>query len=380
MNTYYYLARGKPILLGLISTAVAAALFLWAALGIAQAAPILSSIDTATDAETATITWETDEPSTAQIHYGTTTSYGTFSELNDDEETSHSITLTDLDPDTLYNFQILSADDTGTTTSENQTFTTDQDGDGEGDGPMISNLEATTTQSSATITWDTDEPALSQVQFGLSESDLENESLTLFTASETFDHSVELSGLESDTTYFYRAVSTDGDDNTTLSDIESFTTLSGDDEPSTLDRLINALERLMGAFPAFQSQIQDFIDQLQDDDNGDGDGNGDGNGNGDGDGDGNGDGDGDNGTASVDQDGMTVQAGTGIDFAGRGFGPEEQVRITLDGDLIGTGFTNLAGSFTSGSLSVPDEPGTYTYTFVGQETGRTATATLTLVE
>jgi hypothetical protein len=50
----------------------------------------------------------------------------------------------------------------------------------------------------------------------------------------------------------------------------------------------------------------------------------------------------------------------------------------LNGTTIGQGFTNLGGGFSTGSMSTPTTPGTYIYTFVGQSSGKSATATITV--
>ena len=77
---------------------------------------------------TATISWTTDEPTASNIEYGPTTSYGySFPSPSDAiaDKTSHSLTLSDLSPDTTYHFQVKSTDASGNeTVSGDQTFTT----------------------------------------------------------------------------------------------------------------------------------------------------------------------------------------------------------------------------------------------------------------
>ena len=88
--------------------------------------------------------------------------------------------------------------------------------------PVIGSLAVTAiSQTSATITWTTDEPASSQVLYGLSSSLGLSTSLN---ASLTLSHSVTLSGLTANTTYHYRARSTDGSNNTDESSTLTFTT------------------------------------------------------------------------------------------------------------------------------------------------------------
>jgi lysophospholipase L1-like esterase len=72
----------------------------------------------------ATITWTTAQPSSSQVEYGTTASYGSLSTLNSSPVTSHSVTLSGLTPGTNYNYAVLSATPAGTATSANFTFST----------------------------------------------------------------------------------------------------------------------------------------------------------------------------------------------------------------------------------------------------------------
>ncbi len=62
----------------------------------------------------ATIEWKTSEPATSQVEYGTTNTYGLTTPLDDELTTSHSVTLTGLEPDaTSYRFRIKSKDASG---------------------------------------------------------------------------------------------------------------------------------------------------------------------------------------------------------------------------------------------------------------------------
>jgi Protein of unknown function (DUF4038)/Domain of unknown function (DUF5060)/Purple acid Phosphatase, N-terminal domain len=62
---------------------------------------------------TATISWRTDENATAQVEYGLTLGYGSWSKLDTSLSTSHAITLTGLLTDTIYHFRVLSKNATG---------------------------------------------------------------------------------------------------------------------------------------------------------------------------------------------------------------------------------------------------------------------------
>jgi hypothetical protein len=51
----------------------------------------------------------------------------------------------------------------------------------------------------------------------------------------------------------------------------------------------------------------------------------------------------------------------------------------MNGSQVASGFTNLEGGFSTGSVTVPSTAGTYIYTFTGQTSGRSASATITVI-
>ena len=73
--------------------------------------PVVSSVNaTPGSGGTATITWDTDEPSNSLVEYGTTSGALDLSENNAALMTSHSITLTGLAPSTTYYYKVTSKD------------------------------------------------------------------------------------------------------------------------------------------------------------------------------------------------------------------------------------------------------------------------------
>jgi Purple acid Phosphatase, N-terminal domain/IPT/TIG domain/Fibronectin type III domain len=73
----------------------------------------------------AVITWQTNKPSDQQVIYGTTTSYGLSTSPDPTLSLSHSQTLTNLQPETTYHFQVRSRDEGGSVAqSADFTFTT----------------------------------------------------------------------------------------------------------------------------------------------------------------------------------------------------------------------------------------------------------------
>ena len=162
--------------------------------------------------DSATITWTTDQQGDSIVDYGTTTVYG--SSVSDPVLTvSHSITLSGLNPGTTYHFKVTSTNTYGVSSSTgDNTFTTIIPSP-----PVISNIVVSNiTDSSATITWTTDQSADSLVDYGTT---------TLYgsTASDptlTTNHSMILSNLGMGVTYHFRVTSTNG---------YSLTSFSGDD-------------------------------------------------------------------------------------------------------------------------------------------------------
>jgi len=99
--------------------------------------------------------------------------------------------------------------------------------------PIISNITITNiTSNSATINWLTNEPANSQVKFGLLPDDYTQSSELI--ANFTTSHSIVLSGLEPQTTYHFKVFSADANGNESISDNYSFTTKESETIPEGL--------------------------------------------------------------------------------------------------------------------------------------------------
>jgi hypothetical protein len=88
-------------------------------------APIITNIVASPTETTAVITWTTDEAATSQVEYGKTAGYGSASALEPAPVTSHSITLSILEPNTTYHFSVKSRDKAeNQAVSEDDTFIT----------------------------------------------------------------------------------------------------------------------------------------------------------------------------------------------------------------------------------------------------------------
>ena len=81
---------------------------------------------------------------------------------------------------------------------------------------------------------------------------------------------------------------------------------------------------------------------------------------------------------TIDQNGSIGRVGGAIDFGGRHFGHEEAVLVTLGGTTIASAHADGGGNFSTGSLRLPMSAGTYSYSFRGQTSGIMSTATVTV--
>jgi len=93
--------------------------------------PVISNIQVSSIGQnTATVSWTTDVAANSRVDYGTSTAYG-LTASDAAFTTSHSLVLTGLTAETLYNFQVTSTDgEARATSSTNQTFQTAAAGGG----------------------------------------------------------------------------------------------------------------------------------------------------------------------------------------------------------------------------------------------------------
>jgi hypothetical protein len=174
----------------------------------------------------ATVSWTTNEASDSQVEYGLTAAYGTLSAINSSLVTSHAQSLTGLAANSTYHFRVKSRDAAGNLAmSPDFTFTTLPGNDF--NPPVIGGVTSTSvTNSSATITWTTNEASDSQVEYGISDS---YGSITTRNLSMVTTHAVGLSGLTAEATYHYRVLSRDAAGNTAVSVDFTFVTPAQND-------------------------------------------------------------------------------------------------------------------------------------------------------
>ena len=175
-------------------------------------------------ADSATITWTTNEEADSKVDYGSDNAYGsevTAATL----VTTHSVSLTGLAADTEYHFKVTSVDgSTNSASSGDFTFVTEAL---DTTAPQITSVEYTeVTSDAATIIWATNEEADSKVDYGSDNAyGSEVTAATLVTT-----HSVSLTGLSAETEYHFKVTSADGSSNSSESGDLTFTTLAAPDQ------------------------------------------------------------------------------------------------------------------------------------------------------
>jgi hypothetical protein len=181
--------------------------------------PVISNIQVINiTSNSARITWDTDKPADSVVAYGFTVAHASGTVSDASYVTSHSIDIVGLDSLTTYHFSVKSTDAALLSAeSGDLTFTTL----GDGAPPVISNVQAINiTDTTAIIIWNTNEPANSLVDYGLTSGYGSAQSSAGYVTS----HAIQLTGLTEGTTYHFRVTSVDPANNSAVSTDYIFTT------------------------------------------------------------------------------------------------------------------------------------------------------------
>ncbi|MFC2075457.1 fibronectin type III domain-containing protein [candidate division KSB1 bacterium] len=175
----------------------------------------------------ATISWETDEPATSRIDFGTSTDYDDNKE-DIDFVNEHMVTITNLTANTSYHIKATTRDVSGNETeSSDMTFTTEATADLTSPTLVGSVSTGAVSNETAEIIWETNEISDSFIHYGEDQASLD---LDAGLEDDVTDHIVFLSSLKATTVYYYKVGSTDPAGNTTeILATGSFTTLSSAD-------------------------------------------------------------------------------------------------------------------------------------------------------
>ncbi|MBT4122209.1 fibronectin type III domain-containing protein [bacterium] len=189
---------------------------------VTQSGPIISSVSASSILNTqATVTWNSDTSSDSTVYYSTNSDLSSPSSVTSASSvTAHSIALTGLTSGTRYYFYVTSGVGTDNSSGSYYSFVTTSDST----GPVISSIsESLTTDDDVIVAWTTDEGATSQVRYGITSGVYPT--TTTVTTDYNTAHSVNISSLSNDTTYYYTVMSVDASGNGSTSTEESFATL-----------------------------------------------------------------------------------------------------------------------------------------------------------
>ena len=223
-NTLYYLKTTATD--GAGNGPTSSAIVSFRTLAVADSSPpvivegpmVISISDTA-----ATVVWKTDEPASSGVSWNDGTAYGVLSDPA--ATTSHSVRLTGLTANTQYHFVASSKDvaGNGPTLSGDAGFRTMPTADRTPPVFTVAPAASSFTQQTAVISWETDEPADSVIDYGSTASlgHLDSD------AALVTKHSRTLTGLLPGTAYYFRVQSTDSNGNgPSSSAVGSFSTSS----------------------------------------------------------------------------------------------------------------------------------------------------------
>lgn len=213
----------KKLIVGSLITAVVFGILTPFNAIFAQAIPLsITSITITPTDNTATISWTTNRNTIGKIQYGTTPDTYTGSVSTNIKKDSQTVTISGLSPETNYFIRITAEDGFAVVQSNEQKFKTLKNSDNV--TPTISSVRLVyITGTTATVQWETDEPATSEVLYGVTES----YGRSKISSTKTRVHDITLTGLAEATTYNFRVRSKDANNNTAQWFNMSFRTILG---------------------------------------------------------------------------------------------------------------------------------------------------------
>jgi peroxiredoxin len=184
--------------------------------------PVISEVVLSDITETgATVRWLTNEPATSQVMICDPSGRCTWTDLDETLVTEHTVVLSGLEPGLTYHLTITSTDARGNQSLHETDFTTK--GKETAVTLAISGISVTNvTETAATITWSTNQPARGQLEYGTTTSYGNSTPLS----GELTSHKAVLSGLSPNTTYHYRIKVQDAAGREVVSEDRTFKTRS----------------------------------------------------------------------------------------------------------------------------------------------------------
>ena len=195
--------------------------------------PVISNIVITPRIEKAKITWTTDEKTSSEVFYSTSSPVSLTGSTNvktrwfEGKDKEHQVTIGRLSANTTYHLVIRSKDKAGNTSVSNEVTFTTLMAPADVTAPIISNVATVKATSTIQVGWRTNELATSRVYYGAtspinvnatSTTKVENNALVL-------NHVLTLPSLSASTTYFMVVESKDSSGNARLTDQFNVTTL-----------------------------------------------------------------------------------------------------------------------------------------------------------
>ncbi len=194
------------------------------------------------------VSWRTNVPANSSLSYGTN-GHPTEEVSKSELTTEHSIIIEGLFDDSTYTLTAASRDALGNqASSESQEFKTALDTR----PPQVSNVRVETNirgvgdqaTGQMIVSWQTDEPATSQVSYGKGSSGDQYAFSTSENNALTTEHTVVISDLNTSQAFHFKAVSRDKARNTGESEDRS--AIIGQPSDSVIDIILGTLERIFG--------------------------------------------------------------------------------------------------------------------------------------
>ncbi len=184
-----------------------------------------ASTEATADAQTATVAWETNNVATSKVLLGTSPDQLSESTVKHDSTRNHSLVVDELEPKTKYYYRVASTDLSGkeqilpAPSEPPKTFTTAASDKVEpkAASPTVTSLPGGT----AVLRWTTNEPTTAVVQLGESATKLKERARAIDPIRQ---HSVVLTGLDPETTYWLKVESADVAGNEVVSKVITFET------------------------------------------------------------------------------------------------------------------------------------------------------------
>ncbi|MEN9912758.1 MAG: hypothetical protein RLY66_166 [Candidatus Parcubacteria bacterium] len=229
-------------------------------------APVITDVASTAGKVQADIRWITNEYADSVVFWGTSSSVDTSDSANKTTNThltkNHQVVLKNLTSDTTYYFVVRSKDVAGNQSlSGTNSFKTKVASTTDTQAPAISGVATMVSTSTITVGWNTNENTTDRVYYSTSLPVTPNASTTSYVsnASTTKVHSVQITGLAANTTYYIVIESTDGAGNVSTSATFSAKTNALPVVVDTTAPILSSIASVTGASTSTISWITDEV-------------------------------------------------------------------------------------------------------------------------